>query len=175
MISDKKESIVVETTKEGMKVYDNKYNVLTNNPPFPYHKQNISNYMFLSIDNHNNSISKQIKIDSYSNGQGAMFLPGDYSSASRFIKVFFIKSNMELYDLKENNINQFFNCLESVKMIKGTVKTKHGFEYTRYTSCVDVNELIYYYKTYGSNKIESLKMSNKDVIGKQIIHIELKL
>ena len=173
MISDKKESIVVETTKEGMKVYDNKYNVLTNNPPFPYHKQNISNYMFLSIDNHNNSISKQIKIDSYSNGQGAMFLPGDYSSASRFIKVFFIKSNMELYDLKENNINQFFNCLESVKMIKGTVKTKHGFEYTRYTSCVDVNDMIYYFKTYNNcffcsislfeTKLDEERLIEKDI------------
>lgn len=150
MIADKKESIVIETTKEGMKVYENKYNVLTNNPPFSYHECNVSNYMFLSIENHNNLISKETKIYNYSNGQGAMFLPGDYSSTSRFIKVFFIKSNMELYNSEKENINQFFNCLESVKMIKGTVKTELGFEYTRYTSCVDMDTQTYYYKKYNN-------------------------
>ena len=151
IIADKNKSIVIETTKDGMKVYDNKYNVLTNNPPFYYHEHNVSNYLFLTVKNHNNLISKETKIDSYSNGQGAMFLPGDYSSASRFVKVFFIKSNMELYDSKEKNINQFFNCLESVKMMKGTVKTKLGLEYTRYTSCVDMDSQIYHYKNYNNN------------------------
>ena len=127
MIADKRESIVIETTKDGMKIYDNKYNVLTNNPPFPYHECNVSNYKFLSVENHNNMISKETKISSYSNGQGAMFLPGDYSSSSRFIKVFFVKSNMELYNSGKENIIQFFNCIESVRMIKGIVKTKHDW------------------------------------------------
>lgn len=34
MISDKTGSIVVESMKEGLKIYDNLVGVLTNNPPF---------------------------------------------------------------------------------------------------------------------------------------------
>ena len=44
IISDRNECITVEFVKEGMMIYDNKVGVLTNNPIFPYHIWNLSNY-----------------------------------------------------------------------------------------------------------------------------------
>ena len=43
MVSDKNNSLVIEPIKNSLNVFDNPYNVLTNNPPFNYHIENIKN------------------------------------------------------------------------------------------------------------------------------------
>ena len=48
LISDREESLVLECTKDGMKVYDNPFGVLTNNPTFDYHIMHLNQYMGLS-------------------------------------------------------------------------------------------------------------------------------
>ena len=168
MFSDKSKTLVVETTKEGMKVYDNPYQVLTNNPSFSYHKENISNYMGLHNDKLDNKINKNIDIKNYSFGMGAMFLPGDYSSSSRFIKAFFVKSFVKLKDEEIYNVNEFFKCLDSVLMVDGCVKTAYGYEKTIYSNCYNLNKLVLYYKTYNSNTITKIDMLNVDINGDQL-------
>ena len=49
--ADKEECIVIETTKDGMTVYDNPIGVLTNNPPFPIQLFSLNNYIKLSPKN----------------------------------------------------------------------------------------------------------------------------
>lgn len=171
MISDKNASIVVESTKNGLNVYDNPYNVLTNNPSFPYHVENIKNYLNLSIDDPIDSLKLDLKPFSY--GQGLIGLPGDYSSASRFVKTLFIKNNMSLITDEKDTIRQFFYCLESVKMIIGLVKTKEGYEYSRYTSCFNVNKSILYYKKYEGNIINKVDMNSYDINKNKLISIKM--
>lgn len=48
IIADKSGCIVVESVKDGLKVYENSVGVLTNNPPFDMQLQNLNNYMSLS-------------------------------------------------------------------------------------------------------------------------------
>ena len=48
MISDKKETIVVEPIQGKLEIYDNPFNVLTNSPQFTFHKENLNNYIGLS-------------------------------------------------------------------------------------------------------------------------------
>ena len=48
IISDRHSSITVESTKEGVKIYDNPYGVLTNNPPFDFHLHNLTQYLNLT-------------------------------------------------------------------------------------------------------------------------------
>ena len=49
LIADKSgEAIVVESTAEGLNVYDNPVGVLTNNPEFPKQLLNLSNYQSIS-------------------------------------------------------------------------------------------------------------------------------
>lgn len=148
MISYKNKSIVIESTKYGLELHDNPFNVLTNSPSFNYHKYSLNNYIKLNngfIKNYLNNL----KFNDYSFGLGAYGLPGDYSSNSRFIKTYFIKNYLDLNDDNNYNIIQFFKCLESVSMIKNIVKTHKDYEYTRYTSCYINNTL--YYKTYLSS------------------------
>ena len=163
MISDKNSSIVVESLADGLHIYDNPFEVLTNNPPFEYHYTNVSNYMGLSTGHATSQFEKRIPVKNYSLGLGALGLPGDYSSASRFIRALFVKENSVSEHSEKSNVNQFFHILYSVAMPKGCVDTAEGLEYTRYSSCCNADTGIYYYTTYDDFTITPIHMHGVDL------------
>ena len=163
MISDNKCSIVAEPLKDGLRIYDNPFEVLTNNPPFEYHCTNVSNYMGLSTGQAISQFRERIPMKNYSLGMGALGLPGDYSSASRFIRALFVKENAVSAHHEESNVNQFFHILNSVAMPKGCVRSANGFEYTHYSSCCNADSGIYYYTTYDNFEITSINLHNVDL------------
>ncbi len=163
MISDKKCSIVAEPLEDGLKIYDNPFEVLTNNPPFEYHCTNASNYMELSVGHATSRFDERIPMKNYSLGMGALGLPGDYSSASRFIRSLFVKENSVSEHNEKSNVNQFFHILNSVAMPRGCVQAPQGFEYTRYSSCCNADTGIYYYTTYDELEIRAINMHDVDL------------
>lgn len=172
MFADKDKSIVVETTVEGMKVYDNVYNVLTNNPPFSYHLENVKHYIHLSTNEISNTFDKKLNIENYSLGQGAVGLPGDYSSSSRFIKVLFIKNNMRYRYDEEDIINHAFKALDAVSMIDGLVQTSNGYEYTHYQVCYNLSNGKMYYKNY-ENKYVKYDLNDYNILDNKLKILEL--
>ena len=163
LISDTETSIVLETTKEGMKIYDNKFNILTNNPPFDYqidYLSNFNNLTNISKDPKTISLSSQLF---YSNGSGGYGLPGDYSSASRFIKANFVKSYLVPSNEELENVRSFFSVLDSVYMPYGSIKTPIGYEHTLYTTCYNSTRSILYYKTYENPNINEIILSKYDL------------
>lgn len=169
LISDEEASITVECLAEGMKIYENPYGALTNNPPFSYHMMNLNNYMGLHEGAATNCLSPSNILENYSLGMGAMGLPGDYSSASRFVKTVFVKEKSVLGNDETESVNQFFHILSSVSMPKGCVITPNGeYEYTRYTSCCNTDTGVYYYTTYDNRNIISIDMYSVDLDAKNL-------
>lgn len=174
IISDQKESITVESVKDGLKVYDNPYGVLTNNPTFDYHMMNMNNYMHLHEGPSTNQLSNQYTFDNYSLGLGAFGLPGDFSSTSRFVRATYVKSKSVVKESEKENVNQFFHILRSVAMPLGCVLAKNGeFEYTRYSSCCNTNKQIYYYTTYYNSSITSIHMNDVDLDSQNLFIYDL--
>lgn len=164
MISDKNESIVIECMEDGMKIYDNPIGVMTNSPSFDKQLFNLNNYRHLSRKTPDNTFSEKIELDTYSRGMGAIGLPGDLSSMSRFVKVAFTHENVLENDDEIKSVNQFFHILESVYQQKGCCEVAPGkYEYTIYSSCVNTDKGIYYYKTYDNSSINAVKMHNYDL------------
>ena len=87
------ECITVEPEKTGLKIYDNPVGVLTNSPDFKYHMTNLSNYMTLSARPPVNTMTDAVSLTPYSRGMGGLGLPGDLSSASRFVRAAIVKLN----------------------------------------------------------------------------------
>ncbi len=161
IISDKTKSLTIESVKTGFKIYENPVGVLTNNPTFDYHLMNLNNYMSLHEGVSENNLSENIKFKNYSLGLGALGLPGDFSSASRFIKATFVKYKSKSGSSEKESVNQFFHILDSVAMPKGCVLVRDGeCEYTRYSSCCNVDKGIYYYKTYDDFNIKKVELSS---------------
>ena len=94
---------------------------------------------------------------------GALGLPGDYSSTSRFIRALFVKENAVSGDSEKSNVNQFFHILNSVAMPKGCVRAAEGFAYTRYSSCCNADSGSYYYMTYDALEIRAIHMHDVDL------------
>ena len=164
MISDSHESIVVEPMLDGLKVYDNKIGVLTNNPPFYYHELNLNNYMNLSAEHSANRFASDINLKTYGVGMGAIGLPGDVSPASRFVRAAFNKLNSYSKKDELSNVSQFFHILDSVAMVRGQALTKDGkYDITTYSCCINTLKGVYYYKTYDNNQISAVSMHNENL------------
>ena len=152
MICDERKSIVVECVKEGLKVFDNKVGVLTNNPPFEMQMFNLNNYLNLTKKVPENHFSEELDLKVYSRGMGALGLPGDLSSMSRFVRACFVKFNLK-------NTKDIFHLLYSVYQQKGCVELGDGiFEYTSYTSFYDLRKGILYYTTYNNSRLSMADM-----------------
>ena len=170
MIADKESSIVVESTKDGLHVYDNPVGVLTNNPTFDMQLFHLNNYMNLSNDPPENHFSDILDLKKYSNGMGAMGLPGDWSSQSRFVRASFVKMNSKCGSSETESVNQFFHLLDSVAFPRGCVEMKKDiYEITVYSSCCNTDKGIYYYKTYENPQITGLNMYKENLDSKELI------
>ncbi len=174
IISDKEESITVESVKDGLKVYDNPVGVLTNNPTFDIQMFNLNNYLSLSTEAPVNNFSSKLNFDIYSRGMGALGLPGDLSSVSRFVKATFTKMNSLSPSDENSSISQFFHILESVYQQRGCVHMgDNKYEITIYSSCVNMDKGIYYYKTYDNSGITSVNMHKEALDSDKLVSYEL--
>lgn len=163
LVSDKNKSIVVEPQKDRIWVHDNPYRVLTNNPPFLFHKENVQNYIQLSAKAPENNLTPHIPCQLYSRGMGAIGLPGDLSSGSRFIRALFTRNNSTQPDSEEKSVVQFFHILHSVEQQEGCVKLEDGLEKTVYSSCCNTESGVYYYTTYENKKITAVSMHHENL------------
>lgn len=174
MISDKAECIVLEQTRGGLQVYDNPIGVLTNNPPFDYHLNNINNYIGLTPDCPKNSFSQSVDLKHYGRGMGAIGLPGDTSPASRFVRAAFNKLNSRCESDEISSVTQFFHILDSVSLVSGATLTENGeCDITQYSCCINLDKGIYYYKTYANNQITAVELCENNKTGKSLSIYEL--
>lgn len=176
MIADKEEAITVESVKEGLKVYDNPAGVMTNNPPFDQQMHNLSNFMNLSPKSPGNRFSSKLPLSCYSRGMGALGLPGDLSSQSRFVRVAFVKMNSVSGDSEWESVSQFFHILGSVDQQKGCCDVgDEKYEYTIYTSCCNASKGIYYYTTYDNHQINGVDMHRENLDSETLFRYPLIL
>lgn len=168
MIADKNGSIVVEQTEDGLKIYENPVGILTNNPVFDQQMFNLNNYMGLSASSPENHFSDDLELSVYSRGMGALGLPGDLSSASRFVKAAFTKMNSISGSSESESISQFFHILASVAQQRGCVQVAdEKYEITIYSCCCNADKGIYYYTTYENSQITAVDMHRENLEGSQ--------
>ena len=164
LIADEREAVTVESTADGLHVYENPIGVLTNNPPFPQQMFLLNQYMGLSPRQPENTFSGELALTPYSRGMGAIGLPGDLSSTSRFAKVAFTKLHAISGDSEEESVSQFFHILGSVDQQRGCCEVAEGkYEITIYTSCCNATKGIYYYTTYDNHQISAVDMHKEDL------------
>ena len=170
IIADEKEAITVESVAEGLKIYENAPDVLTNNPPFPMQMFQLNNYMQLSSRQPENLFSDRLSLETYSRGMGALGLPGDLSSASRFVRVAFTKLHARSGEGEADSVGQFFHILGSVEQTRGCCELENGkYEITIYTSCCNATKGIYYYTTYTNRQITAVDMHRENLDGTELI------
>lgn len=195
MIADRSGAVVVESVREGLRIYDNPVGVLTNNPPFDRQLFQLNNYMHLSPKDPSNLFSDRLDLRIYGRGMGALGLPGDLSSQSRFVRAAFVKMNSLSGDSEPESVSQFFHILGAVDQQRGCCEVGTGkfedsdpntdcdniadklgdmrerrkYEITIYTCCCNADKGIYYYTTYDNHQITAVDMGLENLDASELI------
>ena len=170
MISDiTGKSIVVEQTKEKLNVFDNNIGVLTNSPTFDWHVANLNQYVGLRYNQVPEFKLGDQSLTALGQGTGLVGLPGDFTPASRFIRVAFLRDAMIKNDKDSIDLIEFFHILNNVAMVRGSTRTvEEKSDLTQYTSCMCLEKGIYYYNTYENNQINAIDMNKENLDGNEI-------
>ncbi len=166
MVADRTGCLVVESVADGVRVYDDPAGVLTNNPPFSMQMFALNNYAQLSPEPPVNRFAPDLPLETYSRGMGAMGLPGDLSSQSRFVRAAFVRANSVSGDGEAESLSQLFHILGSVEQQRGCCRLNDGAcELTLYTGCCNADRGVYYYTTYDNGQITAVDMHRADLDG----------
>ena len=177
-IADRTSSIVMEATADGIHVYDDPADILTNNPPFPFQLTNLRQYMGLSAaqpeDRFSAAEASPLRLSVFGQGMGALGLPGDFSPASRFVKTAFLLANSVSQNSgtpsEIDDVGQFFHILNAVAMVRGSVITpEKRYDITTYSCCLSAESRTLYYTTYGNQQISAVCMDHEDVNGNKLL------
>ncbi len=162
MLSDPRGSLAVEPLADGLSAVENSAGVLANSPELSYQLNRLCDIGHLS--------AKNPKADMYSRGLGAVGLPGDFSSSSRFLRAAFLKENCPISDSTAGGVGQALDILASLSIPRGAVLGDNGLPmYTRYTAIVDMAGPAYYLTTSACRAVRSLSLSDPLAQGREIV------
>jgi choloylglycine hydrolase len=156
------ESIVIEITKDGLKIFDNTVNVVTNNPTYDWHLTNLNNYVGLTPENRTEKMVGRQNISPVGEGTGLFGLPGDHSSPSRFVRATAFANSALPSASVDETVFSAFHILNHFDIPKGSIREEVNenllTDYTVWTSVADTSNSIYYYKTYLTQQVEKVDL-----------------
>ena len=166
LLADREQCFAVEQTAEGLRVYEDPAGVLTNEPPFPMQLFRLNDYAQMSPQPPENRFSPALPLETYSRGMGAMGLPGDLSSPSRFVRTAFTRLNSRSGDGEAESVSQLLHILGAAAQQRGCCVLEDGAcELTLYTSCCNADTGVYYYTTYDAAQLCAVDMHRADLDG----------
>lgn len=141
-IHDKhKKSIVVEFVGGTIQIYDNPYNVMTNDPPFPDQIKNLAKYNKLT------------------NTRGGLIgLPGDSSPPSRFARIYTLNRFVEKSKTTREAINNANHIMNRITLVNEEIAK----ESTEYGLIRDHKNLVYYVIDDENMNLRALDMKKLD-------------
>lgn len=173
MLSDGEGCLVIEPGEDGLHLYDNPYGVLTNSPPFDYHTAHLSSYAALGAAPPENRLCPNVPLAFFSRGMGACGLPGDFSSASRFVRAVFAQ-NHTLPAEEAEEVERFFHVMDTVSVPRGCILTdEHQAVQTVYTCCMDLDDAAYYYTTCDCRRIRAVHLRHLPTDGETVLELPM--
>ena len=170
LIGDTKRSIVVEYTANGMEIYENDVDVLTNQPGYGWHKENLRNYMNLGSKMPEDVKWDKVSMKPFGSGSLLRGLPGGFYPTDRFVRVAYFNTHYPMQSTEAANISRLFHTLAGVAMIDGAAAMTDGrFEKTIYTGGYSAAAQTYYYNTYEDFAIKSVAMKDYELDSGELI------
>ena len=172
IIGDAKRSIIVEYTEKGMEIFRNDVDVLTNQPGYNWHKENLRNYMNLFSQMPKEVKWGQATMTAFGSGSLMRGIPGDYYSPSRFIRVAYLNTHYPDKGSEDENVSRLFHTLAGVAMIDGAAQMGDGkSELTIYTGGYSTATKTYYYNTYENPAIQKVAMGDYNLNSAELIQV----
>ena len=165
------EAIVIEPDRDGLHIYRNTIGVMTNSPSYPWHRQNLVNYVGIrDLDYDALEIGGDRLPQSFS-GTGAQGLPGDWSSPSRFVRLAFLKHFGVQGADEAQGISYMHHLFQSAAFPLGMVRVSQPgdptaldtgvvpYDYTVYTSMMCAESLRFYWTSYENQRVQYVDLN----------------
>lgn len=170
IIADAKRAIVVEHTSEGMQVFDDDVDVLTNQPGFAWHHENLRNYLNTSPEFPPETELGRAHLTPFGSGSHMRGIPGDYYSPSRFVRAAYVNAHYPTKSSEEENVGRAFHTLQQVAMVDGCAAMGSGeFEITIYTGLFSSRTTTYYWNTYEDPAVRSVALADHPADGDKLV------
>ncbi|MFP4589308.1 MAG: linear amide C-N hydrolase [Candidatus Acetothermia bacterium] len=163
------DSLVIEFTNGEIKFFDNPVGVITNNPTFDWHLQNLRNYGKLSVEPYEEKTWGEQEITPLASGSGLLGLPGDFTSPSRFVRAALLKEVAMKTTGGMETVNEFFRIMDSFNVpnsqgegTKGEEDSERMPSDTQWTVGHDMDNLVTYYHTMYNRRVRKVELSEID-------------
>lgn len=161
IIGDAKRSIVVESRADGLHVFDDPVDVITNQPEFEWHMMNLRTYITADPCMPKPATWGRAELAPFGAGAGMRGIPGDVYSPSRFVKSAYLNAHYPAQSGESSNVIRMFHILGNVSMVEGSAEMVGGhMEKTLYTSCFSGATGNYYFNTYDNPAIYYASLSD---------------
>lgn len=157
------EAMVVEPDREGLRIYRDSMGVLANSPSYLWHCENLLNYTQIQPQDRGERILNGKTLVPFFSGSGALGLPGDYSSPSRFVRLAFLREYGQKGRNERQGVSYLFRLLSAVAFPMGMVEVKEEagvldqevsrWDYTIYTAVLCGESGSYYWASYENPEI----------------------
>ena len=166
LLADQSGALTVESTADGLLLYENEAHVLTNEPPFLFHQANLQQYHALT--------PHDPPFPAFSRGLGTCGLPGGLDSASRFVRAAFTARCARPCTDTAEDVEQFFHLLDAVAQTDGCCRLPDGsYEKTLYSCCCDTRRGVYYYTTCHNRAITAVELHRENLEGSAVVSYPL--
>lgn len=163
LIGDAVGSIVVECMDDGVHVWDNDVDVLSNEPDYGWNRINLRNYLTLENGDPSSAAWGDEILSPFGSGMGMHGIPGDFSGPSRFVKAAFVNTHYPVQTGEGENVARLYRTLATVAVPEGCVKTASGaYEKTLYTSCFSSSSMTYYHASYADLQVRAYPFAGAD-------------
>lgn len=170
LIGDAKRSIVIEYTSVGMELFENDVDILTNQPGYGWHKENLRNYMNLFPQMPKEVKWEKARMTAFGSGSMMRGLPGGFYSTDRFVRVAYFNTHYPMQSGEATNVSRLFHTLTGVAMINGAAEMADGeCEITVYTGGYSTATQTYYYNTYEDPAIQSVALKDHKLDSSELI------
>lgn len=166
--------IVIEYTKDGLKIFDNEIGVLTNSPTYDWHLINVRNYAGLTSAPGKGITIGSLTVPPIGLGIGLFGLPGDPTPPSRFIRT---ATALRLADTASNTqeaVNLTNHILNMVDITLGLVIKDTGTalvkDYTQWVVLKDLTNRDFYFRTYKNAILRKIDLKKLDFNGQAKKH-----
>jgi len=158
--------IVVEYTKDGLKIFDNEIGVLTNSPTYDWHLTNLRNYVGLTSIQVKPVQMGELSLAPIGQGTGLHGIPGDFTPPSRFVRasamVYFAdpaSNTQEAIVLTNHILNTVDIPLGTIKDIIHDVAHK---DYSQWVVLKDLTNKDFYFRTYKNLTLAKIDLKKLD-------------
>ncbi len=166
IVADARSCAVVECLERGLVVWDDDVDVLTNEPDFGWHRQNLRNYLMLTGGEPAAATWSSARLTPFGSGVGMQGLPGDYGGPARFVRAAFVNAHYPQKSTEADNVTRLFRTLGATAVPEGCAAFADGSEErTLYTSGYSTATRTYYHAAYEAPAILAYPLDACDLSG----------